>query len=77
MFLRLVLAQGYWPESHLAAPSEDALRREVELIKELGFNAARIHQKVADPRFLYWADRLGLMIWGETAAAYEFSPRAG
>ncbi len=75
-FLRAVLEQGYWPQSHLAAPSPDALRREVELIKALGFNAARIHQKVEDPRFLYWADHLGLMIWGEMANAYAYSPDA-
>lgn len=75
-YLRSVLAQNYWPESHLAAPGAEALRREVELIKELGFNSARIHQKAEDPRFLYWADRLGLLLWGETASAYEFNPRA-
>jgi Glycosyl hydrolases family 2, sugar binding domain/Glycosyl hydrolases family 2, TIM barrel domain len=73
MFLRLVLAQGYWPQSHLAAPSEDALRREVELIRELGFNGVRVHQKVEDPRFLYWCDRLGLVMWGEMANAYQYS----
>lgn len=73
LFLRMVLAQGYWPTSHLAAPSEDALRREVELIKELGFNGVRVHQKVEDPRFLYWCDRLGLVVWGEMANAYEYS----
>lgn len=75
-FVRSVLEQGYWPESHLAAPGAAALRREVELIKELGFNAARVHQKAEDPRFLYWADRLGLLVWGETANAYAFDPRA-
>lgn len=75
-FVRSVLEQGYWPASHLAAPSADALRAEVQLIKDLGFNAARIHQKAEDPRFLYWADRLGLLIWGETANAFEFSPTA-
>jgi beta-galactosidase/beta-glucuronidase len=75
-YVRSVLEQGYWPNSHLTAPTVDHLRKEVELIKSLGFNAARIHQKVEDPRFLYWADRLGLLIWGESAAAYEFSPRA-
>ncbi|PZF11866.1 glycoside hydrolase family 2 protein [Curtobacterium sp. MCLR17_034] len=74
--VRSVLNQGYWPESHIAAPSRRALRREVELIKELGFNAARNHQKIEDPRFLYWADRLGLMVWGEAPGAYAFSPRA-
>ncbi|MFC4942834.1 glycoside hydrolase family 2 protein [Pseudonocardia sp. GCM10023141] len=74
--VRSVLQQGYWPESHLAAPSRAALRREVELIKELGFTACRIHQKIEDPRFLYWADRLGLLVWGEAPGAYEFSPVA-
>ena len=75
-YVRSVLGQGYWPDTHLAPPGADALRREVELIKELGFNAVRVHQKVEDPRFLFWADRLGLLVWGETAAAYEFSVRA-
>ncbi|TFV81739.1 glycoside hydrolase family 2 [Microbacterium sp. dk485] len=75
-YLRSVLSQGYWPQSHLAAPGADALRREVELIKELGFNAARIHQKFEDPRFLYWADRLGLVVWGEAPAAFAFGPTA-
>lgn len=75
-FLRLVLAQGYWPQSHLAAPSPDALRREVELIKELGFNGVRVHQKVEDPRFLYWCDRLGLLAWGEMPSTYEYSTTA-
>jgi beta-galactosidase/beta-glucuronidase len=74
--VRSVLNQGFWPESHLAAPSRDALREEVELIKRLGFTACRIHQKIEDPRFLYWADRLGLLVWGEAPAAYEFSPTA-
>jgi beta-galactosidase/beta-glucuronidase len=75
-YLRLVLEQGFWPESHLAAPSAEAIRREVELIKELGFNGARIHQKIEDPRFLYWCDRLGLFIWGEMPNAYRFSEQA-
>ncbi|MEN2741649.1 glycoside hydrolase family 2 TIM barrel-domain containing protein [Microbacterium sp. X-17] len=75
-YLRAVLEQGYWPLSHLSAPSADALRREVQLIKDLGFNTARVHQKVEDPRFLYWADRLGLLIWGENASAYAYSTTA-
>lgn len=75
-FVRSVLSQGFWPESHLAAPSADALRREAQLIKDLGFNAARVHQKIEDPRFLYWADRLGLLLWEELPSAYEFSPLA-
>ncbi|NMR19450.1 glycoside hydrolase family 2 protein [Cellulomonas fimi] len=72
-YLRLVLAQNFWPESHLAAPDAGALRREVELVKELGFNGVRLHQKVEDPRFLAWCDRLGLLVWAEMPAAYEFS----
>lgn len=75
-YLRMALHQGYWPESHLAAPSAEALRREVELARELGFNGLRIHQKVEDPRFLYWCDRLGLMVWGEMANAFIFSEEA-
>lgn len=75
-YVRSVLEQGYWPQSHLAAPDTQALREEVQLIKDLGFNAARVHQKVEDPRFLYWADRLGLLVWGEFAAPFAFSRRA-
>ena len=72
-YLRLVLAQNFWPESHLAAPDADALRREVQLVKDLGFNGVRLHQKVEDPRFLAWCDRLGLLVWAEMPAAFEFS----
>ncbi|HKG57814.1 MAG TPA: glycoside hydrolase family 2 TIM barrel-domain containing protein [Candidatus Limnocylindrales bacterium] len=75
-YLRLVLDQGYWPDTLLAAPSDEALRAEVEAIKALGFNGVRIHQKVEDPRFLYWCDRLGLFVWSEMAAAYAFSTTA-
>jgi beta-galactosidase/beta-glucuronidase len=72
-FLRMVLNQGYWPGSHLAAPDADALRREAELIKQFGFNGVRVHQKIEDPRFLYWCDVLGLVAWGEMPSAFEFS----
>jgi hypothetical protein len=75
-FIRSVLSQGYWPESHLAAPDGAALRDEVELILTLGFNSARVHQKIEDPRFLYWADRLGLALWSEAPSAFEFSATA-
>ncbi len=71
-FPRMVLNQGYWPESLLAAPSADALRREVEMIKDFGFNGVRLHQKLEDPRFLFWCDVLGLLVWGEMANAYEY-----
>lgn len=72
--IRAVLSQGYWPQSHLAAPDAAALRAEVELIKALGFTTARLHQKLEDPRLLYWADRLGLLLWAELPSALRFSP---
>ncbi|HEX7986263.1 MAG TPA: glycoside hydrolase family 2 TIM barrel-domain containing protein, partial [Duganella sp.] len=74
--LRLVLDQGYWPDTLMTAPSDQALRRDVELAKEMGFNGVRKHQKIEDPRYLYWADRLGLLVWGEMPSAYAFSARA-
>jgi beta-galactosidase/beta-glucuronidase len=74
--LRLVLDQGYWPDTLLTAPSDAALRRDVELAKAMGFNGVRKHQKIEDPRYLYWADRLGLLVWEEMPSAYRFSTRA-
>ncbi|AEG91578.1 glycoside hydrolase family 2 protein [Ramlibacter tataouinensis] len=74
--LRLVLDQGYWPDTLLASPGDDALRRDVELAKAMGFNGVRKHQKVEDPRYLYWADKLGLMVWGEMPSAYRFTRTA-
>ncbi|WP_394278809.1 glycoside hydrolase family 2 protein [Microbacterium sp.] len=75
-YVRSVLNQGYWPDSHLAAPSAQALTDEVALIKDLGFNATRVHQKFEDPRFLFAADKLGLLVWGEAPATFTFSPAA-
>jgi len=72
--LRLALDQGYWPDGHLTAPSSDALRRDVEWAKSLGFNGVRKHQKLEDPRFLAWADRLGLLVWSELPSAYAYGP---
>jgi beta-galactosidase/beta-glucuronidase len=74
--LRLVLDQGYWPDTLMTAPSDEALKRDVELAKEMGFNGVRKHQKVEDPRYLYWADKLGLLVWEEMPSAYRFSSKA-
>ena len=71
--MRLVLDQGYWTDGGLTAPDDAALRRDVELTKAMGFNGARKHQKLEDPRYLYWADRLGLLVWGEMPSAYRFT----
>ncbi|GAA1607808.1 glycoside hydrolase family 2 [Kribbella hippodromi] len=65
VFQRLVLDQGYWPESLMTAPSEEAIVRDIELSLAAGFNGARLHQKVFEERFLYHADRLGYLVWGE------------
>jgi len=74
--LRLVLDQGYWPETGLTPPSDSAVRRDVELAKAMGFNGVRKHQKIEDPRYLYWADRLGLLVWEEMPSAYRFTDRS-
>lgn len=71
--MKMVLDQGYFPEGLLTAPSDEHLRRDVELTKAMGFNGARKHQKIEDPRYLYWCDRLGLLVWGEAANAYGYS----
>ncbi len=74
--LRMVLDQGYWPDTLMAAPSDEHLRRDVELAKAMGFNGVRKHQKIEDPRYLYWADRLGLLVWEEMPSAYRFTRTA-
>ncbi len=75
-YLRLVLDQGYWPHTGMTAPSDRALRHDVELAKAMGFNGVRKHQKVEDPRYLHWADRLGLLVWGEMPSVYRFTRQA-
>ena len=72
-YQKLVLDQGYWPESLLTAPSDEAFIRDIALTKAMGFNGVRKHQKVEDPRYLYHADRMGLLVWGEIGAAYLYS----
>ncbi len=74
--LRLVLDQGYWPETLLASPNDAALKKDVELAKAMGFNGVRKHQKIEDPRYLYWADKLGLLVWEEMPSAYRFTRTA-
>ncbi len=76
LYLRMVLDQGYFPQTGLTAPDGAAFRRDILLVKAMGFNGVRKHQKIEDPRFLYWCDRLGLLVWEEMPAAYEFTPQA-
>jgi len=67
VFQRLVLDQGFYHDGILTAPSDEALHRDIELSQAAGFNGARLHQKVFEERFLYHADRLGYLVWGEFA----------
>lgn len=64
-YQRLVLDQGFYPDGIWTAPSDEALKRDIELSKQAGFNGARLHQKVFEERFHYWADKLGYITWGE------------
>lgn len=65
VFQRLVLDQGYYPDGIMTAPTDEALVKDIELSIAAGFNGARLHQKVFEERFLYHADRMGYLIWGE------------
>ena len=64
-YQRLVLDQGFWPDGIWTAPSDEAIRKDIELAMACGFNGARLHQKVFEERYHYWADRLGFVTWGE------------
>ena len=65
VFQRLVLDQGYYPEGVYTAPDDDAFAKDIKLSQRVGFNGARLHERVFERRFLYEADRLGYIVWGE------------
>jgi len=73
---RGVLDQGFFPGGIYTPESDDVIRRDVELIRQLGFNGARKHQKVEDPRWYYWCDRIGILVWGEMPSSWEFTKEA-
>ena len=76
VFQRLVLDQGWWPETLMTAPSDDALVEDIRLGMAAGFNGARLHQKVFEERYLYHADRLGYLVWGEFGDWGALNPEA-
>lgn len=76
LYQRLILDQGYWRDSHLTPPSEEALVEDIDKIMALGYNGLRKHQKTEDERFLYWCDVKGMLVWSEMAAAYRYSDYA-
>ena len=73
IYLRGILDQGYFPEGWYCAKDDATLRQDVELTKAMGFNFARKHQKAEEPRYLYWADKLGLLVWAEMPSGRIFS----
>ncbi|KAG8626958.1 hypothetical protein KVT40_005903 [Elsinoe batatas] len=73
LFQRLCLDQGYWSHTGMTPPSQSALKTDILLAQAMGFNGCRKHAKLEDPAFLYWADRLGFLVWSEMANAYKFS----
>lgn len=67
VFQRLILDQGFYPDGIYTAPSDDELRLDIQRSIDMGFNGARLHEKIFEPRFLYWADKAGYLCWGENA----------
>jgi hypothetical protein len=76
LYVRGVLDQGYWPETGITAPTDDAFVVDLELARKAGFNLVRKHLKLEDPRFLFHADRLGMLVWAEPASTGMFTPGA-
>lgn len=75
-YQKLIMDQGYWVDGLMTAPSDESFYQDLKIVKEMGFNGVRKHQKIEDPRFYYWADRLGLLVWEEMPSAYVFSAEA-
>lgn len=76
LYLRMILDQGYWKESHLTPPREDSLLKDLEIVKKFGYNGIRKHQKIEDERFLYYCDKLGMLVWSEMANCYDFNNKS-
>ncbi len=76
LYLKLVLDQGYWKESHLTPISEDAIIKDIDIVLKYGYNGIRKHQKIEDERFLYWCDVKGVLVWSEMANCYEFNDKS-
>ena len=69
---RSILNQGYYPEGYITAEDDERIISDIKLIKSLGYNAMRIHQKIESPRFLYWCDRVGIAVWEEIPSMYQY-----
>lgn len=75
-YQKLLLDQGYWKESLVTAPSDEAYQDDIRKAKAMGFNGCRKHEKVEDPRFLYWADQMGFLVWEAMASFWSYTPDA-
>lgn len=75
-YMKLVLDQGYYPQGLLTSPDDAAIEQDIKLTKAMGFNGVRKHQKIEEERYLYYADKLGLLVWEEMPSAYKFSSRS-
>lgn len=73
VYLRMVLDQGYWPDTLITPPSDEAIRQDLQYTLDFGYNGARKHQKIEDPRYYYWADRMGLLVWGEMPSPFIYT----
>jgi hypothetical protein len=71
-----VLDQGFWPDGNYTAPTDDALRADVAAVKAMGFDLARMHVKVADPRWYAWCDRLGVLVAQDVPSSHDLSTEA-
>jgi hypothetical protein len=69
-----LLDQGFWPEGIYTAPTDDALKYDMETVKKMNFNLIRKHAKVEPPRWYYWADKLGLLVWQDMPQAFGAAP---
>lgn len=73
LYQRLVLDQGYWPDTLITPPSDEAIKLDLQYTLDFGYNGARKHQKLEDPRYYYWADKMGVLVWGEVPSPYDFA----
>lgn len=75
-FHKLFLDQGYWEDGLVTAPTDEDYKNDILKSKAMGFNGCRKHEKVEDPRFLYWADKLGFLVWEGMASFWSYTPEA-
>ena len=76
VYIRGALDQAFYPDTVYVAPSEDYIKNEITLAKKMGFNLLRKHIKVEIPQYLYWADRMGMLIWAEPPNYVKFTQQA-